>query len=85
MLALASFQNRQVGFGRLSKAPRNLLFNRSKGFELARFNQDAELLRSVVLDTGTVTIIPLQAPLPLRFVLALEVDKTVSTKKLCIF
>jgi hypothetical protein len=33
------FQNRRVGSGRLSKAlseaPRNLLSNRSKGFELA--------------------------------------------------
>jgi hypothetical protein len=38
-MALASFQNRQVGSGRLSKAlgaaPKNLLSNRSKGFELA--------------------------------------------------
>jgi hypothetical protein len=38
-MALAGFQNRQVGSSRLSKAlgaaPRNLLSNRSKGFELA--------------------------------------------------
>jgi hypothetical protein len=38
-LALASFQNQRVGSGRLSKALgaalRNLLSNRSKGFELA--------------------------------------------------
>jgi hypothetical protein len=38
-LALASFQNRQVGSGRLSKALsaalRNLLSNESKGSELA--------------------------------------------------
>jgi hypothetical protein len=38
-LALAGFQNQRVGSGRLSKAlcaaPRNLLSNRSKGFELA--------------------------------------------------
>jgi hypothetical protein len=37
--ALADFQNRQVGSGQLSKAlgaaPRNLLSNKSKGFELA--------------------------------------------------
>jgi hypothetical protein len=37
------FQNWQVGFGRLSKAlgtgPRNLLSNRSKGFELADFKK----------------------------------------------
>jgi hypothetical protein len=36
-LALAGFQNRQVGSGRLSKAlgaaPRNLLSNRSKGLK----------------------------------------------------
>jgi hypothetical protein len=42
-LALAGFQNRQVGSGRLSKAlgaaPRNLLSNRSKGFELAGFKK----------------------------------------------
>ncbi len=42
-LALAGFQNRQVGSGRLSKAlgaaPRNLLSNRSKGFELADFKK----------------------------------------------
>jgi hypothetical protein len=40
-LALAGFQNRQNGSGRLSKAlgaaTRNLLSNRSKGFELAGF------------------------------------------------
>jgi hypothetical protein len=40
-LALAGFQNRRVGSGRLSKAlcaaPRNLLSNRSKRFELADF------------------------------------------------
>jgi hypothetical protein len=54
-LALAAFQNRQVGSGRLSKpakwlwpafkkkalgaATRNLLSNRSKGFELAGFKK----------------------------------------------
>jgi hypothetical protein len=42
-LALAGFQNRQVGSSRLSKAlgaaPRNLLSNRSKGFELAAFKK----------------------------------------------
>jgi hypothetical protein len=42
-LTLAGFQNRRVGFGRLSKAlgsaPRNLLSNRSKGFELANFKK----------------------------------------------
>jgi hypothetical protein len=42
-LALVGFQNRLVGSGRLSKvlgaAPRNLLFNRSKGFELAGFEK----------------------------------------------
>jgi hypothetical protein len=42
-LALASFQNRRVGSGRLSKAlgaaPRNLLSNRSVGFELAGFKK----------------------------------------------
>jgi hypothetical protein len=42
-LALAGFQNRRVGSGRLSKAlgaaPRNLLSNRSKGFELVGFNR----------------------------------------------
>jgi hypothetical protein len=42
-LALVGFQNRQVGSGRLSKAlsaaPRNLLSNRSKGFELADFKK----------------------------------------------
>jgi hypothetical protein len=42
-LALAGFQNRRVGSGRLSKAlgaaPRNLLSNRSKGFELAGFKK----------------------------------------------
>jgi hypothetical protein len=42
-LALASFQNWQAGSGQLSKAlgaaPRNLLSNRSKGFELAGFKQ----------------------------------------------
>jgi hypothetical protein len=42
-LALAGFQNRQVGSGRLSKAlraaPRNLLSNWSKGFELAGFKK----------------------------------------------
>jgi hypothetical protein len=42
-LALAGFQNWQVGSSRLSKAlgagPRNLLSNRSKGFELASFKK----------------------------------------------
>jgi hypothetical protein len=42
-LALASFQNWQVGSGRLSKAlgaaMRNLLSNRSKGLELAGFKK----------------------------------------------
>jgi hypothetical protein len=42
-LALASFQNRRVGSGWLSKAlgaaPINLLTNRSKGFELASFKK----------------------------------------------
>jgi hypothetical protein len=42
-LALAGFQNRRVGSGRLSKAidtaPRNLLSNRSKAFELAGFEK----------------------------------------------
>jgi hypothetical protein len=42
-LALAGFQNRQNGSGRLSKAlgaaKRNLLSNRSKGFELAGFKK----------------------------------------------
>jgi hypothetical protein len=42
-LSIAGFQNRQVGSGRLSKAlgaaPRNLLSNRSKGFELASFKK----------------------------------------------
>jgi hypothetical protein len=42
-LALAGFQNWQVGSGRLSKAlgtaPRNLLSNRSKDFELAGFKK----------------------------------------------
>jgi hypothetical protein len=42
-LALAGFQNQQAGSGRLSKAhgaaPRNLLSNRSKGFELAGFKK----------------------------------------------
>jgi hypothetical protein len=42
-LALAGFQNRRVGSGWLSKAtgaaPRNLLSNRSKGFELASFKK----------------------------------------------
>jgi hypothetical protein len=42
-LALAAFQNRRVGSGRLSKAlgasTRNLLSNRSKGFELASFKK----------------------------------------------
>jgi hypothetical protein len=42
-LALAGFQNRRNGSGRLSKAlgaaTRNLLSNRSKGFELASFNK----------------------------------------------
>jgi hypothetical protein len=39
----AGFQNRRVGSDRLSKAlgaaPRNLISNRSKGFELASFEQ----------------------------------------------
>jgi hypothetical protein len=42
-LALAAFQNRRVGSGRLSKAldaaPRNLLTKRSEGFELAGFKK----------------------------------------------
>jgi hypothetical protein len=42
-LALASFQNWRVGSGLLSKAvsaaPRNLSFNRSKGFNLAGFKK----------------------------------------------
>jgi hypothetical protein len=42
-LALADFQNRRNGSGRLSKAlgaaTRNLLPNRSKGFELAGFKK----------------------------------------------
>jgi hypothetical protein len=42
-LALAGFQNRRVGSGWLSKAlgeaPRNLLSNMSKGFELAGFKK----------------------------------------------
>jgi hypothetical protein len=42
-LALASFQNRQNSFGQLSKAigaaTRNILSNRSKGFELAGFKK----------------------------------------------
>jgi hypothetical protein len=42
-LALAGFQNRRNGSGRLSKAfgtaPRNLLSNRSKGFELTGFKK----------------------------------------------
>jgi hypothetical protein len=42
-LALAGFRNRRVGSGQLSKAlssaPRNLLPNRSKGFELASFKK----------------------------------------------
>jgi hypothetical protein len=42
-LALASFQNRRVGSGWLLKAlgaaARNLLSNRSKGFELAGFKK----------------------------------------------
>jgi hypothetical protein len=42
-LVLAGFQNRQAGSGRLSKplgaAPRNLLSNMSKGFELAGFKK----------------------------------------------
>jgi hypothetical protein len=42
-LALAGFQNGQIGSGRLSKAlgaaMRNLLSNRSKGFELASFKK----------------------------------------------
>jgi hypothetical protein len=42
-LALAGFQNRRVGSGQLSKALdtalRNLLSNRSKGFELASFEK----------------------------------------------
>jgi hypothetical protein len=42
-LALTGFQNRRVGSGWLSKAlntaPRNLLSNRSKGFELAGFEK----------------------------------------------
>jgi hypothetical protein len=42
-LALAGFLNWQVGSGRLSKAlgaaPKNLLSNRSKGFELAGFKK----------------------------------------------
>jgi hypothetical protein len=42
-LALASIQNRRNGSGRLSKAlgaaMRNLLSNRSKGFELAGFKK----------------------------------------------
>jgi hypothetical protein len=42
-LALAAFQNRQVGSGRLSKAlgaaTRNLLSNWSKGFKLTGFKK----------------------------------------------
>jgi hypothetical protein len=42
-LALAGFQYRRDGSGRLSKAygaaPRNLLSNRSKGFELDGFKK----------------------------------------------
>jgi hypothetical protein len=42
-LALAGFQNRRNGSGRLLKAlgaaTRNLLSNRSKGFELAGFKK----------------------------------------------
>jgi hypothetical protein len=42
-LALAGFQNQRNGSGRLSKAldaaTRNLLSNRSKGFELASFKK----------------------------------------------
>jgi hypothetical protein len=42
-LALADFQNQQVGSGQLSKAlgeaPRNLISNRRKGFELAGFKK----------------------------------------------
>jgi hypothetical protein len=42
-LALTGCQNRQVGSGRLSKvrgaAPKNLLSNRSTGFELAGFKK----------------------------------------------
>jgi hypothetical protein len=42
-LALAGFQNRQAGSGRLSKAlgaaPRNLFSNRSNGFELTGFKK----------------------------------------------
>jgi hypothetical protein len=42
-LVLVGFQNRRVGSGRLSKAlgaaTRNLLSNRSKGFELAGFKK----------------------------------------------
>jgi hypothetical protein len=42
-MALAGFQNRRDGSGRLSKAlgaaPRNLLSNRSEGFELAGFKK----------------------------------------------
>jgi hypothetical protein len=42
-LALAGVQNRRVGSGRLLKAlgaaPRNLLSNRSKGFDLAGFKK----------------------------------------------
>jgi hypothetical protein len=34
-LALAAFQNRRIGYGRLSK----LLSNRSKGFELIGFKK----------------------------------------------
>jgi hypothetical protein len=42
-LALAGFQNRRIDSGRLSKAlgaaPRNVLSNGSKGFELASFKK----------------------------------------------
>jgi hypothetical protein len=53
-LALAGFQNRRNGSGRLSKAlgaaMRNLLSNRSKGFELAGFKCFSQIQKVFALN-----------------------------------
>jgi hypothetical protein len=53
-LALAGFQNRRVGSGWLSKAlgtaPRNLLSNRSKGFELTCFKSFSQIQKFFALN-----------------------------------
>jgi hypothetical protein len=54
-LALAGFQNLRVSSGRLSKAlgaaPRNLLSNRSKGFEFAGFKSFSQIQKLFALNS----------------------------------